>query len=150
ESLFSMDGDAAPVAALAEAAATTEAVLVVDEAHAFGVLGPGGRGLCAAAGLAPDVLIGTLGKAVGAAGGFVAGATVLRDLLVNPARTFIFTTALPPRVAAAAAAALALIAGPEGERRRALLADRIAALTRPLLERRLIAAPPAGPIIPVV
>ena len=53
ESLFSMDGDAAPLAALAEAAAATDSILVVDEAHAFGVLGPGGRGLCAAAGVCP-------------------------------------------------------------------------------------------------
>ena len=96
ESLFSMDGDVAPLAALADAAAATDAILVVDEAHAFGVLGPGGRGLCAAAGVVPDVLIGTLGKAFGAAGGFVAGARALRDLLVNRARTFIYTTALPP------------------------------------------------------
>ena len=80
---------------------------------------PAGRGLCAAARVVPDVLIGTLGKAAGAAGGFVAGAAPLRDLLVNRARTFIFTTALPPPVAAAAAAAVELIAGAEGERRRA-------------------------------
>jgi len=102
ESLFSMDGDAAPLAALAEAAAATDSILVVDEAHAFGVVGPGGRGLCAAAGIVPDVLIGTLGKAVGSAGGFASGPTALRDLLVNRARTFIFTTALPPPAAAAA------------------------------------------------
>jgi 8-amino-7-oxononanoate synthase len=150
ESLFSMDGDAAPLAALADAAAATDGILVVDEAHAFGVLGPGGRGLSAAAGVAPDVLIGTLGKAVGAAGGFVAGPTALRDVLVNRARTFVFTTALPPPVAAAATAALALIAGPDGERRRALLGERIRALATPLVERQLIPAPPAGPILPVV
>src|SRR5262252_3577717 len=150
ESLFSMDGDLAPLAALAEAAAATNSVLVVDEAHAFGVLGPGGRGLCAAAGIAPDVLIGTLGKAVGAAGGFAAGATELRDLLVNRARTFVFTTALPPPVAAAATAAVELIGGPEGDRRRAVLAERIRALASALVEAGLIAAPPAGPILPVV
>ena len=99
---------------LAEAAADTDSILVVDEAHALGVLGPGGRGLCAAAGVSPDVLIGTLGKAVGTAGGFVAGAPALRDLLVNRARTFIFTTALPPPVAAAAAAAVRLARGSRG------------------------------------
>ena len=150
ESLFSMDGDAAPLAALAEAAAATDSILVVDEAHAFGVLGPGGRGLCAAAGVVPDVLIGTLGKAVGAAGGFVAGPRELRDLLVNRARTFVFTTALPPPVAAAATAAIGLIAGPEGDRRRSLLADRIRSLGADLLARGLIAQVPPGPILPVV
>jgi 8-amino-7-oxononanoate synthase len=121
ESLFSMDGDAAPLGALAEAATTTDAILIVDEAHAFGALGPGGRGLCAAAGVVPDVLVATLGKALGAAGGFVAGDRALRDILVNRSRTFIYTTALPPPVAAAADAALDLVAGTEGDRRRGLL-----------------------------
>ncbi|HEY6476586.1 MAG TPA: aminotransferase class I/II-fold pyridoxal phosphate-dependent enzyme [Polyangia bacterium] len=124
ESLFSMDGDAAPLAALAEAAAAHDAIWIVDEAHALGVLGPGGRGLCAEAGLEPDVLVGTLGKALGAAGGFAAGSRLFRDFLVNRARTFIFTTGLPPAVAAAAGAALELAAGPDGDRRRALLRER--------------------------
>ncbi len=129
ESLFSMNGDSAPLAALAEAAQSHDAVLIVDEAHAVGVLGPGGRGLCADARVAPDVLVGTLGKAFGTAGGFVAGSRVLRELLVNRARSFIFSTALPPPVAAAALAALEIVDSPEGDRRRALLrahADRLA------------------------
>jgi 8-amino-7-oxononanoate synthase len=121
ESLFSMDGDLAPVAALAEAASESDAILMVDEAHAFGVLGPGGRGVCAAAGVVPEVLIATLGKALGSGGGFAAGDRALRDILVNRARTFIYTTALPPPVAAAADAALTLVAGAEGDRRRRLL-----------------------------
>jgi 8-amino-7-oxononanoate synthase len=121
ESLFSMDGDVAPLGALAEAATATDAILIVDEAHAFGTLGPGGRGLCAAAGVTPDVLVATLGKALGAAGGFVAGDRALRGILVNRSRTFIYTTALPPPVAAAADAALDLVAGTEGDRRRGLL-----------------------------
>jgi 8-amino-7-oxononanoate synthase len=125
ESLFSMDGDAAPLAALAAAAAAQDAIWIVDEAHALGVLGPAGLGLCAASGVEPDVLIATLGKALGAAGGFVAGSRLLRDFLVNRARTFIFTTALPPAVAAAAEAALELAAGPEGDRRRARLRERV-------------------------
>jgi 8-amino-7-oxononanoate synthase len=150
ESLFSMDGDAAPLADLADAATATDSILVVDEAHAFGVVGPGGRGLCAAAGVAPDVLIGTLGKAVGAAGGFAAGVRPLRDLLLNRARAFVFATALPPPVAAAATAALGLIAGSEGQRRRALLVDRRLSLTDALARRGLEVPRVAGPILPVV
>jgi 7-keto-8-aminopelargonate synthetase-like enzyme len=150
ESLFSMDGDAAPLAALAEAAAADDAILVVDEAHALGVLGPGGRGLAAAAGVVPDVLVGTLGKAFGAGGGFAAGIRPLRDLLVNRARTFIYTTALPPPVAAAAAAALAIIAGPEGERRRALLDGHRRALGARLVASGLRSDLPPGPIAAVV
>jgi 8-amino-7-oxononanoate synthase len=150
ESLFSMDGDAAPLPALAEAAAVTDSILVVDEAHALGVLGPGGRGLCAAAGIVPDVLIGTLGKAFGSAGGFAAGVPSLRELLVNRARTFIFATALPPPAAATAEAALALIAGPEGDLRRARLAERRNLLGEALVRRRAIPSIPIGPIVPLL
>jgi 8-amino-7-oxononanoate synthase len=123
ESVFSMDGDQAPLAELAAAARRHDAALIVDEAHAFGVLGPSGRGLCADQGIVPEVLVATLGKALGAAGGFVAGSAVLRDYLVNRARTFIFTTATPPPIAAAATRALEIAAGPEGDERRAHLAS---------------------------
>ena len=151
ESLFSMDGDAAPLADLAEVARQTDAILVVDEAHAIGVHGPAGRGLCAAAGIVPDVLVGTLGKALGASGGFVAGSSALREYLVNRARTFIFTTALPAPVAAAAARALEIAAGPEGDQRRKRLAD----LGRELADRMAAVGrgtsgshSPIGPIFP--
>jgi 8-amino-7-oxononanoate synthase len=155
ESLFSMDGDAAPLRGLAEAADAHDAILVVDEAHAFGVLGPGGRGLCAESRVHPDVLVGTLGKALGAAGGFVAGSRLLRDLLVNQARTFIFTTALPPAVAAAAQAALDLVAGPDGDRRRGLLRERVTSLAARLGSLRPNDLPGpvptgTGPILPFV
>jgi 8-amino-7-oxononanoate synthase len=150
ESLFSMDGDVAPLAALAEAAAATDAILVVDEAHALGVMGPGGRGLCADAGVRPDVLIGTLGKAFGASGGFAAGPAALRSFLVNRARTFIYTTGLPPPVAAAAAAALALALGTDGERRRSRLEANCRQMSERLVALGLMAAPPPGPILPVV
>ena len=156
ESLFSMDGDAAPLSHLGQAAQNHDAILVVDEAHAIGVLGPRGRGLCAAAGVTPDVFIGTLGKALGAAGGFAAGSRALRDLLVNRARTFIFTTALPPPVAAAALAALELIDSPEGDRRRAILrsyADCVApqlARFRPPGPATAPDAAPGSPIQPFV
>ncbi len=150
ESLFSMDGDLAPLAALAEAAADTDAIFIVDEAHAVGVLGPGGRGVCASSGVVPDVLVGTLGKAFGAAGGFAAGPASLREVLVNRARTFIYTTALPPPIAAAASAGLQLMQGPEGGvRRRALDAHRVA-LAEGLHRLGLQSGAPPGPIVPVV
>ncbi|MES1158003.1 MAG: 8-amino-7-oxononanoate synthase [Haliangium ochraceum] len=151
ESLFSMDGDTAPLADLAQVAREADAILVVDEAHALGVHGPAGRGLCAAAGVVPDALIGTLGKALGASGGFVAGSSVLRDYLVNRARTFIFTTALPAPVAAAAARALEIAAGPEGDQRRARLAALGGLLTQRLTKLRPLPSPgraPLGPIFP--
>jgi 8-amino-7-oxononanoate synthase len=149
ESLFSMDGDVAPLEALAGLAAEHDAVLIVDEAHALGALGPGGRGLCAAAGVRPDALVGTLGKSFGAAGGFVAGVTALRDYLVNRARSFIYTTGLPPPVAAAARAALALIADDAGASRRARLQANVKRLAE-LGAARLIPRAPAGPIIPII
>jgi 8-amino-7-oxononanoate synthase len=147
ESLFSMDGDAAPLSALAEVANAHDAVFVVDEAHALGVLGPGGRGLCAEAGLDPDVLVGTLGKAFGAAGGFVTGSAALRDYLVNRARTFVFTTAPPPPIAGAARAGLRLAAAPEGDQRRTRLRDSQARVID-RLEGKL--PPSLGPILPVI
>lgn len=102
ESYFSMDADAPDLAALRSLCDETGAALVVDEAHALGVLGPEGRGLCAAAGIAPDVLVGTFGKAFGAAGAFVAGSRALTLWLWNRARSFVFSTGLGPSVAAAA------------------------------------------------
>ncbi len=148
ESLFSMDGDAAPLADLATIATEANAALLVDEAHACGVLGPGGRGLCAAAGVVPDALVGTLGKAFASAGGFVAGEPELRTILVNRARTFIFTTALPPPVAAAANTAVALAQGDCGEQGRAILSLHAHAL-RPLLPPNIRTCTP-GPIFPLV
>ena len=155
ESLFSMDGDVAPLPALAAAADAHDAVWIVDEAHAFGVLGPEGRGLCAENHVEPDVLIGTLGKALGAAGGFIAGTRLLREFLVNRARTFIFTTALPPPVAEAARAALALAAGPEGDRRRHLLREHAVWLAGQLRSLRPDGVPgpvpsDGSPILPFV
>ncbi|MEA2700048.1 MAG: 8-amino-7-oxononanoate synthase [Myxococcales bacterium] len=151
ESLFSMDGDLAPLRDLSTAAAQSGAVLVVDEAHALGVLGPGGRGVCPAQGVVPDVTIGTLGKAFGAFGGFVAGQAPLRQFLLNRARTFIFTTALPPPVAAAASAGVALAGGPEGERRRQRLNINRALLQERLHSTRLLpAGDMPGPIFPIL
>ncbi|HXQ63713.1 MAG TPA: 8-amino-7-oxononanoate synthase, partial [Steroidobacteraceae bacterium] len=101
DGLFSMDGDIAPIAALASACRRRRAWLAVDDAHGLGVLGPSGRGSLEQAGANNDdvpVLIGTLGKAFGSFGAFVAGSAALVELLVQRARTYIFTTALPPAV----------------------------------------------------
>ena len=108
ESIFSMDGDQAPVADLLDLAGCHQAMLLVDEAHALGVFGPRLAGLTADAPEAARHLItlGTLGKSLASAGGFLTCSTVLRELLINRARSFIFDTALPPPSVAAALAAL--------------------------------------------
>ena len=105
DSLFSMDGDSAPLEELRSVCDRHQAWLYVDEAHALGVVGEG-HGLCAAREVRPDVLVGTLGKAFGAQGAFVAGAESLRRWLIQKARSFVFSTALSPLVVAAARAAL--------------------------------------------
>jgi 8-amino-7-oxononanoate synthase len=148
ESLFSMDGDIAPLADLSALAAKHGAALLVDEAHAIGALGPGGRGLSHEAGVTPDILVGTLGKAFGTAGGFAAGSGILRKYLVNRSRAFIFSTAPPPPVAAAALAALKIIRGDEGSARRDALASRVLQL-----RGRLSQEPhgsPGSPIFPII
>jgi 8-amino-7-oxononanoate synthase len=112
DGVFSMDGDIAPVAALAALATQHKAWLVVDDAHGIGVVGAQGRGTLEPAGLdavAVPVLIGTLGKALGSFGAFVAGGATLIEMLIQRARTYIYTTALPPAVAAATRAALHLV-----------------------------------------
>ncbi|MEM7137097.1 MAG: 8-amino-7-oxononanoate synthase [Myxococcota bacterium] len=111
DSLFSMDGVFAPIEELSTLAREHEAGLMVDEAHALGVLGPEGRGLCAARQVKPDVLIGTLGKSFGGAGAFVAGPTEVVDLIRNRARSYVFSTAPPPSLARAARRAVSLVRG---------------------------------------
>lgn len=117
ETVYSVLGDAAPVAELAAAVAAGDAVLIADEAHALGVCGPGGRGLLAAHGLAgrPDVVAtGTLSKSFGAQGGLVLGSPEVREHLVNRARPFIYDTGLAPAAAGGALAALRVLrAAPE-------------------------------------
>lgn len=143
ESVFSMDGDRAPLAELAAVCERNGAWLMVDEAHAVAALGPGGQGIAAEVGVVPDILVGTLGKAFGSFGAYVAGRQSLRQLLIHRARSFVFSTALPPAVAAASRAVLALVAGPEGERRRAALAEHIDRFARTLQAAELL-APGAG------
>ncbi len=112
DSVFSMDGDVAPLPEIAELARRHGALLVVDEAHATGTLGPGGRGAVAAAGLSGEVdvvVVGTLGKALGSYGAFAACSRTMAEYLLNTARSFIFSTALPAPAVAAAAEALTLV-----------------------------------------
>src|SRR5262249_35703426 len=101
ESYYSMDADGPDLRALRAICDQREAGLIVDEAHALGVLGPEGRGRCAEAGITPDVLIGTLGKSFGSQGAVVSGPKVLREWLWNRARRFVFSTGLSPAAAAA-------------------------------------------------
>jgi len=111
DGVFSMDGDVAPLAELAELAETYGCRLMVDEAHATGAIGPGGRGSVAAAGLSGevDIVIGTLGKALGSYGAYVCADRETTDYLLNTARSFVFSTALPPSVAAAGLAGLEVL-----------------------------------------
>jgi 8-amino-7-oxononanoate synthase len=123
DSVFSMDGDCADLGALRTLADQHAAALIVDEAHSFGVLGPHGQGACAANHVRPDVVMATFSKALGGFGAFVAGSTMLVEYLLNHARSFVFTTALPPATVAASTAAIHIVASSEGD----LLRDRLAA-----------------------
>ncbi len=125
ESLFSMDGDEAPLRSLADLAERHGALLMVDEAHATGVFGEG-AGLCRERGIERRVHIqmGTLGKALGASGAYVAGERRLIQFLLNRARSYVFTTAPPPASCGAALAALRIVQSLEGSERRARLLDR--------------------------
>jgi 8-amino-7-oxononanoate synthase len=131
DGVFSMDGDTAPLAELSAACARHDAWLMVDDAHGFGVMGARGAGSTEAAGLdgsAVPVLMATLGKALGTAGAFVAGSEVLIEAIIQQARTYIYTTALPPAVAAASLVALRLL--DEESWRRHHLADLISRFRR--------------------
>src|SRR6516225_9660161 len=118
ESVFSMDGDIAPLKEMAALATRYGAAMIVDEAHATAVRGPLGRGLVAQAEILPQVLavVHTCGKALGSAGAFVCGPAVLKEHLINHARTFIYSTALPPYFAKQIAAAMRLAHGMDEER----------------------------------
>ncbi len=121
ESLFSMDGDLANVAALSAVCRRHDAALILDEAHAIGSMGPEGRGIAAAAGVVPAVVIGTFGKALGTFGAFAATTRAIAELLWNRARPFVFSTALPPSIPAATLAAIEIVRGSEGDDRRRTL-----------------------------
>jgi 8-amino-7-oxononanoate synthase len=127
ESVFSMDGDRAPLHELIELKKRFGALLMLDEAHAVGVIGPNGRGLAADRDVDAevDVQMGTLSKALGASGGYICGSRTLIEWLVNRARSFIYSTAPPPGIAAAALAAVDFLSSGEGEERRLSLWNRI-------------------------
>lgn len=151
DGLFSMDGDVAPLAELAEVSARHGAWLLVDDAHGIGATGPGGRGSVAAAGLGQaevPVLVGTLGKAFGCNGAFIAGSAGLVEHIVNEGRTYLFTTALSPALAEAARQALALIR--EDDWRRELLHERIARFRAGAAERGLPLLDSESPIQPLM
>jgi 8-amino-7-oxononanoate synthase len=150
DSLFSMDGTMAPLDDLAEVSARHGAMLLVDEAHATGVFGARGSGLIEETGTADGVhvRVGTLSKALGAAGGFVAGHPRLVDWLRHSARAWVFSTAHPPAVAGAALRAVELL-GEEPQRRTALL-DRATAFRDRLRAAGLDLGDAAGQIVPVI
>jgi 8-amino-7-oxononanoate synthase len=151
DGVFSMDGDLAPLPQLAQAARTAQACLVVDDAHGLGVMGPTGRGSLEHFKLdsaAVPILIGTLGKAFGCFGAFVAADADYIEWLLQTARSYIYTTALPPPVAAAARAALAIAATESWRRERVL--ELAARLRRGAAQADIALLPSLSPIQPVV
>jgi 8-amino-7-oxononanoate synthase len=150
DGVFSMDGDIAPLGELAILARRHDCRLMVDEAHATGCLGPDGRGSVAAAGLVGevDLIVGTLGKALGAYGAYVCGSREMTDFLVNTARPFIFSTAPPPPAVAAASAALELLADGPGRVER--LGKNARALRQGLRAEGLVPLGSNTQIVPLV
>jgi 8-amino-7-oxononanoate synthase len=150
ETVFSMEGDVAPLDDLLAVAGKFGAALVVDEAHATGALGPRGRGIAAAHGCEREVLavVHTCGKALASAGAFVCGGSALRDFLINRARTFIFSTAMPPYFARQIQAAVGLAR--EADAQRAHLAHIAFALRQELAPRGFDCGTSATHIVPVI
>ncbi|MEM8609157.1 MAG: 8-amino-7-oxononanoate synthase [Myxococcota bacterium] len=148
DSLFSMDGVFAPIEALAELAHQHGAGLMIDEAHSLGVFGPEGSGVCAAMGVVPDALVGTLGKSFGGAGAFVAGSHEIVSVIRNQARSYVFSTAPPPPVVRAAGRAIDLVRA-ASEERAALLAHS-ARLREELNQLGFEVPPGTSQIIPIL
>ena len=149
ESIFSMDGDAAPLREIVTLKEKYGAWLMVDEAHATGIIGKSGRGLAEKLGVSEQIEIqmGTLGKALGSSGGYICGSRELVDYLVNRARSFIFSTAPVPAAAASATAAIQFVQSTEGERRQIQLRSRVAEFQTQI--SNLKSQIPA-PIIPII
>lgn len=151
DGVFSMDGDVAPLERLVELARRYSALLMVDDAHGGGVLGEQGRGTAAVqqvcAGI--DIQMGTFGKALGSFGAYAATSQLIREYLINQARSLIFSTSLPPAVLAGSLAAVQLVRSPEGDRLRRRLAENGALLRRLLQHGGLIVPNDITPIIPI-
>ncbi|MFM8831008.1 MAG: aminotransferase class I/II-fold pyridoxal phosphate-dependent enzyme, partial [Spartobacteria bacterium] len=147
ESIYSMDGDRAPLREIVELKDRHGAWLFLDEAHAVGVTGRQGRGLADDLGVAEriEIQMGTLGKALGSHGAYIAGSRTLRDFLINRARSFIFSTSPPAPVAAVSRKAIEISASPEGDSLRAALWSNLHHL------QSLLDLPtPASAILPIV
>ena len=151
ESVFSMDGDLAPLREIIELKERHGAWLMLDEAHATGLFGEHRRGLAEAQGLSGrvEIQMGTLGKALGAAGGFIAGSRQLVALIVNRARSFIFSTAPVPAAAAAATAAMRLVQTAEGDVLRTRLWQRVDELKNELIRAGCSLPPVQSAILPL-
>ena len=152
ESVFSMDGDLAPLREIIELKDTYGAWLMLDEAHATALFGEKRRGLAEACELAGrvEIQMGTLGKALGSSGGYICGSRRLIDLLVNRARSFIFSTAPVPAAAAAATAAIRLVQSAEGEVRRARLWQRVDQAKNAVINAGWALPPVQSPIMPLM
>ncbi len=152
ESVFSMDGDRAPLQSIVEIKDRYAAMLMLDEAHAVGVLGRNGRGLADRIGYADrvEIQMGTLSKALGASGGYVCGSRKLIDLLINRARSFIYSTAPPPALAAAATAAVEFLMSDEGEARCARLWENLKLFDKELGDTFARNRPPHSAIVPII
>ena len=150
DTVFSMDGETAPLKEIARICRKHGALLLADEAHAVGVLGPCGRGLAAELGLGEDdvLIMGTLSKAFGVAGAYIAGSEKVRDYLVNTCRSFIYSTAPPPALLAAVEKSLEIVETADGQRKRLLeMADRLRAF---LAKRGIDTLQSATQIVPAV
>ncbi|MDD2734917.1 MAG: 8-amino-7-oxononanoate synthase [Desulfuromonadaceae bacterium] len=152
DGVFSMDGDIAPLAELVALKRTYGALLMVDDAHGCGVLGERGRGSAELLGVARDIDIqmGTFGKALGSFGAYAAVSAELRDLLINRARSFIFSTSLPPSVLAASQTAVALVQTPEGDQLRKQLAANSRFFRNGLAEAGFTIPDGTTQIVPIV
>jgi 8-amino-7-oxononanoate synthase len=150
DAVFSMDGDIAPLPRLLELAEQHDAWLLVDDAHGFGVLGPQGRGSLAASSLQSEriILMGTLGKAAGVSGAFVAGNRILVDWLLQKSRSYIFTTAMPPMLAHVLLSSLELIENADDRRRHLnALVERFRDSMSPYAKRLTSSSTPIQPIV---
>lgn len=151
DGVFSMDGDVAPLPEIAAACRRHDALLVVDDAHGFGCIGTGGRGSVDHFGLSAEdvpIVIGTLGKAFGTSGAFVAGSQLMMDYLVQKARTYIYTTAMPPAIARATCTSVTLLE--QGDDRRDHLARLIARFRREASAMGYTLMPSDTPIQPIL